>query len=59
MGKANFKGCTDLGVRELGCQLPHYFSVAGVPTNADECLEAVQSNLTGHSTHFLLGSWDM
>ena len=35
------------------------FSAAGVPTNADECLEAVQSNLTGHSAHFLLGLWDM
>ena len=27
--------------------LPQYFSAAGVPTNADECLEADQSNLTG------------
>ena len=33
--------------------LPHYFSAAGVPTNADECLEADQSNLAGHSARFL------
>ena len=33
--------------------LPHHFSAAGVPTNADECLEAVQSYLTGHSARFL------
>ena len=33
--------------------------VAGDPTNADECLEAGQSNLPGHSAHFLLVLWDM
>ena len=55
LGKANFKGCKDPGAKELGCQLSHYFSVAGVPTNADQCLEAVQSTLTGHNAHFLLG----
>ena len=27
--------------------IPHHFSAAGVHTNADECLDAVQSNLTG------------
>ena len=34
--------------------LPHHYSAAGVPTNADECLEAVQSDLTGHSARFLM-----
>ena len=34
--------------------LPHHLSAAGVPTNTDECLEAVQSDLTGHSAHFLM-----
>ena len=33
------------------------FKAAGVPTNADECLEAVQSVLTGHS--FSDGIWGM
>ena len=28
-------------------KLLHYFSVAGIPTSADECVEADQSNLTG------------
>ena len=37
----------------LDSWLPHHFSAAGVPTNADECLEAVQSDLTGHSARFL------
>ena len=45
--QANFNGCTDPGAKELDSMLPHHFSAAGVPTNADECLEAVQSNLTG------------
>ena len=40
-------------------KLLHYFSVAGIPTSADECLEAVQSNLTGHSVCFLIGMWEM
>ena len=31
----------------LVSMLLHYFSAAGIPTSADECLEAVQSNLTG------------
>ena len=35
------------------------FRVVGVPTNADECLEAGQSNLPRHSARFLLGLWDM
>ena len=52
LGKANFSGCTDLWAKELESWLPHHFSAAGVPTNADECLEAVQSDLTGHSAHF-------
>ena len=38
----------------LDSWLPHHFSAAGVPTNADECLEAVQRDLTGHSAHFLM-----
>ena len=59
LGKANFNGCTDPGATELDSKLPHHFSAAGVPTNADECLEAVQSNLTGHSALFQLGLWDM
>ena len=54
MGKANFSGCTDLGAKELDSWLPHHFSAAGVPLNADECLEAVQSNLTGYSACFLM-----
>ena len=57
--KANFNSCTDLGAKELDSKLPHCFSAAGVPTNADDCLEAVQSNLTEHSVCFLLGLWDM
>ena len=57
--KANFNGCTDPGAKELESKLPHQFSAAGVPTNADECLEAVQSNLTRHSALFLLGLWGM
>ena len=54
LGKANFNGCTDPAAKELDSWLPHHFSTAGVPTNADECLEAVQSNLTGHSACFLM-----
>ena len=38
----------------LDSWLPHHFSAAGVPTNADECLKAVQSDLTGHSARFLM-----
>ena len=38
----------------LDSWLPHYFSAAGVPTDADECLEAVQSDLTGQSARFLM-----
>ena len=47
LGKTNFNGCTGPGAKVLDSWLPHYFSAARVPTNADECLEAVQSNLTG------------
>ena len=47
------------GAKELDSWLPHHFSAAGVPTNTDECLEAVQSDLTGHNACFLLGLWDM
>ena len=47
LGKANFNRCTDLGAKGLDSMLLHYFSAAGIPTSADECLEAVQSNLTG------------
>ena len=54
LGKANFSGCTDLGAKVLDSWLPHHFSAAGVPTDADECLEAVQSDLTGHSAFFLM-----
>ena len=54
LGKANFNGYTDLGAKGLDSLLPHHFSAAGVPTNADESLEAVQSNLTGHSAHWLM-----
>ena len=54
LGKANFSGCTDLGAKELDSWLPHHFSAARVPTDADECLEAVQSDLTGHSARFLM-----
>ena len=54
LGKANFNGCTDLGAKVLDSWLPHHFSAAGVPSNVDECLEAVQSDLTGHSAHFLM-----
>ena len=59
MGKANFSGFTDLGAKVLDSWLPHQFSAAGVPTNADECLEAVQSDLTGDSTRCLMvyGIW--
>ena len=32
----------------LDSWLAHHFPAAGVPTNADECLEAVQSDMTGH-----------
>ena len=46
LGKANFNGSTGPGAKVVDSRLPHYFSAAGVPTNADECLEAVQSNLT-------------
>ena len=59
LGKANFNGCTGPGAKELDSRLPHYFSAAGVPTNADECLETVQSNLTGHSACFLIGIGEM
>ena len=45
--KTNFNGCTGPGSKGLDSRLQHYFSVAGIPTSADECLEAVQSNLTG------------
>ena len=38
----------------LDSWLPHHFLAAGVPTNADECLEGVQSDLTGHSSRFLM-----
>ena len=31
----------------LDSKLPHYFSEGSVPTDANECLEAVQSNVTG------------
>ena len=47
MGKANFNGCTGPGAKEMGNKLLRYFSIAGVPTSADECLEVDQSNLTG------------
>ena len=47
LGKANFNGSIDLGVKGLDSMLLHYFSAAGIPTSAAECLEAVQSNLTG------------
>ena len=30
------------------------FKAAGVPTNADECLEVDQSDLAGHSARFLM-----
>ena len=50
--KANFNGCTDLGVKGLDSMLLHYFSAAGIPTSVDECLEAVQSNLTGQVLFF-------
>ena len=43
LGKANFNGCTGPGAKAVDSRLPHYFSAAA----ADECLEAVQSNLTG------------
>ena len=59
LGKANFIGCTGPGAKEFDSKLPHYFSAAGVPTNADECLEAVQTNLTGHSAHFLISICEM
>ena len=55
LDKANFSGCTDLLAKELDSWLPHNFSAAGVPTNADECLEADQSDLAGHSARFLMG----
>ena len=46
LGKANFIGYTDPGAKELDSLLQHHFLAAGVPTNADECPEAVQSDLT-------------
>ena len=45
-GQANFNCYTGTGAKVMDSRLPHYFSAAGVPTNADECLEAVLSNLT-------------
>ena len=54
LGKASFNGCTDPGAKELDSWIPHHFSAAGVHTNADEFLEAVQSYLTGHSARFLM-----
>ena len=47
LGKANFNGCSDLGAKGLDSMLLCYFSVKGIPSSADECLQAVQSNLTG------------
>ena len=47
LGKADLNGCTDPGVKEMDSKLLHFFSVADIPTTEDECLEAVQSNLTG------------
>ena len=44
---------------ELDSGLLHCFSAAGIPTNADECLEAGQSDLAGHSALFLKGKWEM
>ena len=38
----------------LDSWLPHHFSAAVVPTNSDECLEAVQNDLTKHSARFLM-----
>ena len=57
LGKANFNGCTDPGAKEFDRWLPHYFSAADVPTNADECLEADQTDRTQCS--FSDGVWDM
>ena len=42
------------GGKVLDSWLPHHFLAAGVPTNADEFVEAVQSDLTGHSAYFLM-----
>ena len=52
LDKANFNGCTGPEAKELDCKLLYDFSVAGIPTSADECLEADQSNLTGSLLFF-------
>ena len=54
LGKANFSCWTDLGAKELDSRLPHRFSVSGVPADVHEHIEAVQSDLTGHSSRFLM-----
>ena len=59
LGKGTFNGCTDLGSKKLDSGLLHQFSAAGIPTNADECLEGGQSNLSGKSALFLKGKWEI
>ena len=45
--------------KEKDGKLLHYFSVADIPTSEDECVDAVQSNLTGHSAYLLIAMWEM
>ena len=45
---------SNIGAKVLDSWLPRHFSAAGVLTNADECLEAVERDLTEHSARFLM-----
>ena len=38
LGKANFNGCTGPEAKVVDSRLPHYFSAAGVPSNAGPVL---------------------
>ena len=51
--KVDSNGCTGPGAKVMDSKLPHSFLAAGVPTNADECLEADQSRLTGPVLFFI------
>ena len=45
-GEANFNGCTGPGAKESDSKLLHYYSEAGIPMSADECLEADQCSFS-------------
>ena len=57
-GQGKFQWLHRFRAKKLNRKLLHYLSAAVIPTNADECLEAVESNLTGHSAIFLIGMCD-